>query len=56
MVDNTLPLLLRGYAWLPDRRRRSGGAPVETRLLGKRVIALHGPAAVRFSVGLPRSR
>lgn len=48
MVDNTLPLLLRGYAWLPDRRRRSGGAPVETRLLGKRVIALHGPAAVRF--------
>ncbi|MER7726891.1 cytochrome P450 [Streptomyces sp. NPDC096323] len=48
MVDNTLPLLLQGYAWLPDRRRRSGGAPVRTRLLGKRAIALHGPAAVRF--------
>ena len=48
MVDNTLPLLLRGYAWLPDRRRRSGGAPVRTRLLGKRTVALHGPAAVRF--------
>lgn len=48
MVDDTLPLLLRGYGWLPDRRRRSGGAPVETRLLGKRAIALHGPAAVRF--------
>lgn len=48
MVDNTLPLLLQGYAWLPDRRRRSGGAPVRTRLLGKRTIALHGPAAVRF--------
>ena len=48
MADSTLPLLLQGYAWLPDRRRRSGGAPVRTRLLGKRVIALHGPAAVRF--------
>ncbi|MER7698032.1 cytochrome P450 [Streptomyces sp. NPDC096095] len=48
MVDSTLPLLLHGYAWLPDRRRRSGGAPVRTRLLGKRAIALHGPAAVRF--------
>ncbi|MEI7031729.1 cytochrome P450 [Streptomyces pratensis] len=48
MVDSTLPLLLRGYAWLPDRRRRSGGAPVRTRLLGRRVIALHGPAAVRY--------
>ncbi|MFC8536624.1 cytochrome P450 [Streptomyces sp. NPDC057249] len=48
MADSTLSLLLRGYAWLPDRRRRSGGAPVRTRLLGRRVIALHGPAAVRF--------
>ncbi|MFF4083510.1 cytochrome P450 [Streptomyces sp. NPDC001777] len=48
MADSTLSLLLRGYAWLPDRRRRSGGAPVRTRLLGKRVVALHGPAAVRF--------
>lgn len=48
MVDSTLPLLLHGYAWLPDRRRRSGGAPVRTRLLGKKAIALHGPAAVRF--------
>lgn len=48
MADSTLSLLLRGYAWLPDCRRRSGGAPVRTRLLGRRTIALHGPAAVRF--------
>lgn len=48
MVDSTLPLLLRGYTWLPGRRRRSGGAPVRTRLLGRKAIALHGPAAVRF--------
>lgn len=48
MADSTLSFLFRGYAWLPDRRRRSGGAPVRTRLLGKSAIALHGPAAVRF--------
>ncbi|WP_326701162.1 cytochrome P450 [Streptomyces sp. NBC_01754] len=48
MADSTLSLLLKGYAWLPARRRRSGGAPVRTRLLGRRAIALHGPAAARF--------
>ncbi|WP_234426456.1 cytochrome P450 [Streptomyces niger] len=48
LSDSTLPLLLEGYAWLPDRRRRNGGAPVRTRLLGKPAIALHGRDAVRF--------
>ncbi|MGZ2358151.1 hypothetical protein LRE75_15855 [Streptomyces sp. 372A] len=48
MADSTLSLLLRGHARLPDRRRRGGGAPFRTRLLGKRVIALHGAAPVRF--------
>ncbi|MFI9027835.1 cytochrome P450 [Streptomyces sp. NPDC053560] len=48
MSDSTLPLLVEGYAWLPDRRRRNGGAPVRTRLLGKPAIALHGIDAVRF--------
>ncbi|POX39367.1 cytochrome P450 [Streptomyces sp. Ru73] len=48
MTDSTLPLLLKGYAWLPGRRRRNGGAPVRTRLLGKPAIALHGTDAVRF--------
>lgn len=48
LSDSTVPLLLEGYAWLPDRRRRNGGAPVRTRLLGKPAIALHGTDAVRF--------
>lgn len=48
MFDSTLALMTTGYAWLPDRRRRSGGKPVRTRLLGKRTVAIHGPEAVRF--------
>ncbi|MFD6418657.1 cytochrome P450 [Streptomyces sp. NPDC060194] len=48
MVDSTLALMTNGYAWLPDRRRRGGGAPVRTRLLGRDTVAIHGPDAVRF--------
>ncbi|MBL0778481.1 cytochrome P450 [Streptomyces albidoflavus] len=48
MPDSTLTLLAQGYAWLPDRFRRTGGAPVRTRLLGKPAVALHGPEAVAF--------
>ncbi|GGV74083.1 hypothetical protein GCM10010277_88040 [Streptomyces longisporoflavus] len=48
VLDNTLTLLSQGYAWLPDRRRRSRGKPVRSRLMGKNVVALHGPEAVRF--------
>ncbi|MFG2989633.1 cytochrome P450 [Streptomyces sp. NPDC048257] len=47
-TDSTLPLLVRGYAWLPDRMRVTHGGPVRTRLLGRPAIALRGPAAVRF--------
>ncbi|MEU1117434.1 MULTISPECIES: cytochrome P450 [unclassified Streptomyces] len=48
MFDSTLALMVQGYAWLPDRRRRSGGRPVVCRLMGKRAVAIHGPEAVRF--------
>ncbi|MFD9204579.1 cytochrome P450, partial [Streptomyces anthocyanicus] len=48
MFDSTMALLVQGYAWLPDRRRRSRGRPVHTRLMGKDTVALHGPEAVRF--------
>jgi fatty-acid peroxygenase len=48
MLDSTLPLLSRGYAWLPDLSRRKSPGPVRTRLLGKPAIALRGPAAVTF--------
>ncbi|MEU6623893.1 cytochrome P450 [Streptomyces litmocidini] len=47
--DRTAALLLQGYAWLPDARRRAGdGEAVRTRLLGRPAVALHGPGAVRF--------
>ncbi|MFD5805766.1 cytochrome P450 [Streptomyces sp. NPDC127020] len=48
MLDSTLALLAQGYAWLPDRHRRSGGKPVHCRLMGKNAVALRGPEAVRF--------
>ncbi|QDQ10113.1 cytochrome P450 [Streptomyces spectabilis] len=48
MFDHTLPLLVQGYAWLPDLSRRRGPGPVRTRLLGKPAVALRGPAAVGF--------
>ncbi|MFI8966452.1 cytochrome P450 [Streptomyces sp. NPDC053493] len=55
-VDNTLALLLKGYAWLPALSRRQGtrdggpGAdrPLRTRLLGHPVRVLRGPEAVAF--------
>jgi fatty-acid peroxygenase len=46
-LDNTLPLLRDGYAWLPDRRRRVGG-PFTTRLMGRSAVGVSGPEAVRF--------
>ncbi|MDY0810630.1 cytochrome P450 [Kitasatospora purpeofusca] len=47
-MDSSLPLLARGYAWLPDLRRRSPGPVVRARLMGRPAVALHGPDAVRF--------
>ncbi|MER5202068.1 cytochrome P450 [Streptomyces sp. NPDC002825] len=47
--DRTVALLLQGYGWLPDARRRApDGDVVRTRLLGRTAVALHGPEAVRF--------
>ncbi|HWS34166.1 MAG TPA: cytochrome P450 [Actinoplanes sp.] len=47
-LDQTLAVALKGYAWLPDLRRRSGGGPVRMRVLGQPVVAVGGPAAARF--------
>ncbi|MCM0678648.1 cytochrome P450 [Micromonospora phytophila] len=47
-LDNTLPLALEGYAWLPNRLRRCGADALRTRLMGQRAVALHGPDAARF--------
>jgi fatty-acid peroxygenase len=48
LVDESLSVLLEGYGWLPNRRRRNGGAPVQARLLGQRATGLHGPQDARF--------
>ncbi|MFG2749479.1 cytochrome P450 [Streptomyces xanthophaeus] len=46
--DSTLALLVHGYAWLPNRMRRSPDGTVRTRLMGRPAIALRGPDAVSF--------
>ncbi|GGS94533.1 fatty-acid peroxygenase [Planobispora rosea] len=48
LPDNTIPLLLQGYAWLPQLRRRASGEVVHTRVGGQRAVALRGPDAARF--------
>jgi fatty-acid peroxygenase len=48
LVDSSLAALLKGYTWLPDRRRRTAGPLVRARLTGRHTVALWGPEAVRF--------
>ncbi|WP_093797468.1 cytochrome P450 [Streptomyces sp. Wb2n-11] len=48
LADRTALLLLKGYAWLPDRMRRAAGPVVRARVLGRHAVALRGPEAVRF--------
>ncbi|XVU26780.1 cytochrome P450 [Actinoplanes sp. CA-054009] len=49
--DQTLAFAAKGYAWLPDLRRRWHGRPVETRVAGRRAVAISGPDAARFFYG-----
>ncbi|MET9764915.1 cytochrome P450 [Streptomyces sp. NPDC006372] len=48
IADSSLALFAKGYAWLPDLRRRTTAPLVRTRLMGRHAVALHGPDAVRF--------
>ncbi|WP_248294593.1 cytochrome P450 [Actinoplanes sp. TBRC 11911] len=41
-------MALKGYAWLPDLRRKHHGRPFTMRLAGRRTVAISGPDAVRF--------
>jgi fatty-acid peroxygenase len=47
-LDDSLQLLTKGYAWLPDRRRVTGRRTVSARLLGMPAVGLEGPEAARF--------
>lgn len=48
LLDSSLAVLAQGYAWLPDRRRRTTAPLVRARVMGQHAVALHGPEAVRF--------
>lgn len=48
VLDSTVPLLTRGYAWLPDRHRRTANAALHVRVMGQQAAAISGPEAVRF--------
>ncbi|GAA3760950.1 fatty-acid peroxygenase [Spinactinospora alkalitolerans] len=48
LIDSTPYMLAKGYAWLPDRRRRAAGGVVRARVLGQHAVGLCGPEAVRF--------
>ncbi|WP_433793694.1 cytochrome P450 [Actinoplanes sp. CA-252034] len=50
-LDQTLAVALKGYAWLPDLRRRAGGGPVRTRVMGQPAVGICGSAATRFFYG-----
>jgi fatty-acid peroxygenase len=47
-LDQSVPLALEGFGWLPNRRRRSPDGVVECRLMGRRATGLCGPDAARF--------
>ncbi|WP_347057435.1 cytochrome P450 [Blastococcus sp. HT6-30] len=47
-LENGLKLLAKGYAWLPDERRRAGNRTVATRLGGMPAYGIQGPDAARF--------
>jgi fatty-acid peroxygenase len=49
LLDQSAPMLAKGYAWLPDRRRAAGRDTVRTRLLGVRqTLGVEGPAGAQF--------
>ncbi|MBO3739763.1 cytochrome P450 [Actinoplanes flavus] len=50
-LDQTLAVALKGYAWLPDLRRRAGGGAVRTRVLGRPAVGICGPSAAQFFYG-----
>jgi fatty-acid peroxygenase len=48
-LDQSVPMLTQGYAWLPDRRRAAGRDAVHTRLmLARQALGVEGPDAARF--------
>ena len=48
-LDQSVPMLAKGYAWLPDRRRALGRGTVHERLMvARQLLGVEGPAGARF--------
>ncbi|MCG8916429.1 cytochrome P450 [Actinokineospora sp. PR83] len=47
-MDESLAVLTKGYAWLPDRLRAENAPVVRTRLMGQRAVCIHGEDAARL--------
>jgi fatty-acid peroxygenase len=47
-LDNSVNLMVKGYGWLPDKRRSLGRRTVATRLGGLPAYGIEGPDAARF--------
>ncbi|MGY5882641.1 cytochrome P450 [Modestobacter lacusdianchii] len=47
-LDESIPMLAKGYAWLPDRRRAAGRDTVRTRLMVRQTLGVEGPGGARF--------
>jgi fatty-acid peroxygenase len=48
-LDDSLPMLAKGYAWLPDRRRAADRDTVHARLmLARQALGVAGPDGARF--------
>jgi fatty-acid peroxygenase len=47
-LENSLALLTKGYAWMPDLRRARGLRAAGTRLGGLPAVGIEGPEAARF--------
>lgn len=48
VLDNTLTMLLEGYHYIPNRRRRFQSDIFQTRLLGQKVICMGGEEAAEI--------
>jgi fatty-acid peroxygenase len=47
-LDQSVQMLAKGYAWLPDRRRAARRDTVRTRLMLRPALGVAGPAGARF--------
>jgi fatty-acid peroxygenase len=47
-LDQSVPMLTKGYAWLPDRRRAAGRDAVISRLMARQALGVEGPDGARF--------